>query len=112
MIRVDKIGSNCAFGAPAATCGATYTQGTDFDDRGEPLSTLGACGRPDEALPASKSAPVGPPHSRKGDALLATPMKHPPPSGGEFGRLTTIYLRLAFTGLRQVKESFEPFELF
>jgi hypothetical protein len=43
---------------------------------------------------------------------LDAPMKQPPPSGGEFGRLTTIYLRLAFTGLRQVEESFELFELF
>jgi hypothetical protein len=39
-------------------------------------------------------------------------MKQPPPSGGEFGRLTAIYLRLAFTGLRQVEERFEPFKLF
>ena len=55
---------------------------------------------------------MGPPHLRKLDALLATPMKQPPPSGGEFGRLAAIYLRLAFTGLRQVEERFEPFKLF
>ena len=34
------------------------------------------------------------------------------PSGGEFGRLAAIYLRLAFAGLGQVKERFELFELF
>ena len=44
--------------------------------------------------------------------MLATPMKQPPPSGGEFGRFTAIYLRLAFTGFRQVEERFELFELF
>ena len=67
--------------------------------------------RPGEALPGSKSAPVWPPHMRKLDAL-AIPMKHPLPSGGEFGRLSPIYLRLAFARLGQVKESFELFELF
>jgi hypothetical protein len=40
---------------------------------------------------------------RKLDARLATPMKQPPPSGGEFGRLTAIYLRLAVAGLRQAE---------
>jgi hypothetical protein len=70
-----------------------------------------ASGRLGEALPGAKSAPVGPAHLRKPDALLA-PMKQPPPSGGEFGRLTAIYLRLVFAGLRQAKESFELFELF
>ena len=49
---------------------------------------------------------------RKFDALLATSMKQPSPSGGEFSRLTAIHLRLAFAGLGQVKESFELFELF
>jgi hypothetical protein len=39
-------------------------------------------------------------------------MNQPPPSGGEFGRLTAIYPRLVFVGLRQAKESFELFELF
>jgi hypothetical protein len=68
--------------------------------------------RPGEALPGSKSAPVWPPHMRKLDALLAIPMKHPLPSGGEFGRLSAIYLRLAFARFGQVKESFELFELF
>jgi hypothetical protein len=39
-------------------------------------------------------------------------MNQPPPSGREFGRLTAIYVRLAFTGFRQVEERFELFELF
>jgi hypothetical protein len=68
--------------------------------------------RGNEGLPGAKSAPVGPAHLRKPDALLAATMKQPPPSGGEFGRLTAIYLRLVFVGLRQAKESFELFELF
>jgi hypothetical protein len=79
-----------------------------YQERGP---TASAC-RPGAALLGSKSAPVWPPHMRKLDALLATPMKQPPPSGDEFGRLTAIYLRLAFTGLRQVEERFELFELF
>jgi hypothetical protein len=49
---------------------------------------------------------------RKLSALLASPMTQPPPSDREFGRLDAIYLRLAFTGLRQVEERFELFELF
>ena len=67
---------------------------------------------PSEALPVPKSAPIGPPHLRKLNALLASPMNQPPPPGGELGRLPAIYLRLAFTGLRQVEERFELFELF
>jgi hypothetical protein len=68
-------------------------------------------GRPREESPGPKSAPVG--HAaRQLNALLATPMSQPLPSGGEFGRLAAIYLRLAFTGLRQVEERFELFELF
>jgi hypothetical protein len=67
---------------------------------------------PKEGLPGSKSAPIGPPHLRKVNALLATPMNQPGPSGGEFGRLTAIYLWLAFTGLRPVEERFELFKLF
>jgi hypothetical protein len=63
-------------------------------------------------LPGPKSAPVGPPHLMKLNALLASPMTQPPPSGGEFGRLTAIYLWIALAGLRQVKESFELFEFF
>jgi len=39
-------------------------------------------------------------------------MSQPFPSGGEYCRLGAIYLRLAFTGLRQVEERFELFELF
>jgi hypothetical protein len=39
-------------------------------------------------------------------------MNQPPPSGGELGRLSAIYLRPALAGLRQVKQSFELFELF
>jgi len=68
--------------------------------------------RPGEALPGSRSAPVWPPHVRKRGALLATPMKQPPPSGREFGGLTAIYARLAFAELRRVEERFELFELF
>jgi hypothetical protein len=49
---------------------------------------------------------------RKRGALLATPMKQPPPSGREFGGLTAIYARLAFAELRRVEERFELFELF
>jgi hypothetical protein len=64
------------------------------------------------SLPGPKSAPVGPPHLRKLNAPLASPMNQPPPSGGEFGGLTAIYLRLALAGLRQVEESFELCELF
>jgi hypothetical protein len=67
---------------------------------------------PNEALPGSKSAPVWPLHLRNLNALLATPMKQPPPSGGEFGRLTAIYQWIALPGLRQVEERFELFELF
>jgi hypothetical protein len=69
-------------------------------------------GPPGEALPAPKSAPVGPPYLSKVDALLASAMNQPPPSGGEFGRLTAIYLRIVIAGFSQVKESFELFELF
>jgi hypothetical protein len=39
-------------------------------------------------------------------------MNQPLPSSGEFGRLTAIYQWIALAGLRQVKESFELFELF
>jgi len=39
-------------------------------------------------------------------------MNQPPPSGGEFGGLSAIYLRLVFTGLGHMEESFELFELF
>jgi hypothetical protein len=39
-------------------------------------------------------------------------MNQPPPSGGEFGRLTAIYLWVPLAGLGQVKEGFELFELF
>ena len=68
-------------------------------------------GRPREESPGPKSAPVG--HAaRQLNALLPTPMSQPLPSGGEFGRLAAIYLRLAFTGLRQVEKRFELFELF
>jgi hypothetical protein len=49
---------------------------------------------------------------RKLNALLASPMTQPPPSGREFGRLSAIYLWIALAGLRQVKQSFELFELF
>ena len=63
------------------------------------------------ALPVPKSAPIGLPHTRRLYALLATPVKQPPPSGGEFGRLAAIYLWLAFTRLRQVG-SLRAFELF
>jgi hypothetical protein len=38
-------------------------------------------------------------------------MSQPPPSGGEFRRLTAIYLWVPLVGLRQVKEGFELFEL-
>ena len=50
--------------------------------------------------------------SEKLDLLLASAMKQPSPSGGKFGRLTTIHLRLVFTGLGQIEESFELCELF
>jgi hypothetical protein len=53
---------------------------------------------------------LGAPHLRF-DGLLASPMNQPPPSGGEFGRLDAIYLRSAFAGLRQVKESCKLFKL-
>jgi hypothetical protein len=46
------------------------------------------------------------------NAPLASPMDQPPPSGGEFGRLTAIYLWVALARLRQVKEGLELFELF
>jgi hypothetical protein len=49
---------------------------------------------------------------RKLDALLATPMKQPPPPGRKFCRLAAIHVRLAFAGLRQVEERLELFELF
>jgi hypothetical protein len=39
-------------------------------------------------------------------------MSQPLPSGGEFGRFAAIYLRIAFTWLRQAEERFELFELF
>jgi hypothetical protein len=42
------------------------------------------------------------------NALLATPMNQSLPSGGEFGRLTALYV-LAFAGLTQVEERFELF---
>jgi hypothetical protein len=58
-----------------------------------------------------KCSKVGPPHQRKLDALLASPMNQPSPSGGEFGRLTAIHLRLVATGLGHIEESFELFEL-
>ena len=48
---------------------------------------------------------------KKLDPLLASPMSQPSPSGGEFGRLTAIHLRLVVTGLRHIEESFELFEL-
>jgi hypothetical protein len=67
---------------------------------------------PNEALPIPKSATVRSPHLRKLNPLLASPMNQPSPSGGEFGRLTAIYLRLVFTGLGHMEESFELFELF
>jgi hypothetical protein len=67
---------------------------------------------PNEALPGPKSALVGPPHLRKLNAPLASSMSQPPPSGGEFRRLTAIYLWVPLVGLRQVKEGFELFELF
>jgi hypothetical protein len=67
---------------------------------------------PNEALSVPKSAPIWPPHMRRLDALVPTPMKQPPPSGGELGRLFAIYLSLAFTGLRHVEQRFELFELF
>ena len=60
----------------------------------------------------SRSAKVRPPHQQKLDPLLASPMNQPPPSGGEFGGLSAIYLRLVFTGLGHMEESFELFELF
>ena len=56
-----------------------------------------------EALPR-KAAPRG--------VVAALEVTSPPPSGGEFGRLTAIYLRPAFARLRQVEERFELFELF
>jgi hypothetical protein len=59
-----------------------------------------------------KSAPVGPRHLRKLSTLLPSLMNQPPPAGGELGRLTAIYLWIALAGLRQVKQSFELFELF
>jgi hypothetical protein len=65
-----------------------------------------------EALPGPKSASVRPPHLRKLNALLASLMSQPPPSGGELGRLTPIYRWLAFAGLRQAEQSFELFEFF
>jgi hypothetical protein len=68
--------------------------------------------RGNEALPVPKSAPAGPPHPSKLDALLASAVNQPPPSDGELGRLAAIYLRLVFAGLRQAKESCELFELF
>jgi hypothetical protein len=48
---------------------------------------------------------------RKLDAPLASPTNQPSPSGGEFGRLTAIHLRLVVTGLGHIEESFELFEL-
>jgi hypothetical protein len=58
-----------------------------------------------------KSTKVRPPHQRKLDALLASPMNQPSQSGGEFGRLIAIHLRLAVTELGHIEESFELFEL-
>jgi hypothetical protein len=49
---------------------------------------------------------------RKLNALLSSSMDQPPPAGGEPGGLTAIYLGLALTGLRPVKQSFELFKLF
>jgi hypothetical protein len=39
-------------------------------------------------------------------------MNQPLPSSGELGRLTAIYQWIALAGFRQVKESYELFELF
>ena len=58
-----------------------------------------------------ESAKVRPPHQRKLDPLLPSPMYQPSPSSGEFGRLTVIHLWLVFTGLGHIEESFELFEL-
>jgi hypothetical protein len=65
-----------------------------------------------EALPGPRSAPVGPPHLRELTALLPSLMNQSPPAGGELSRLAAINLWFALAGLRQVKQSFELFELF
>jgi hypothetical protein len=57
-------------------------------------------------------APRRPPNLRKPNTRLACLINEPTPSGSELGRLTTVYLWIALAGLRQVKESFELFELF
>ena len=64
------------------------------------------------AIISPKLAPVRPSQMRKLNTPLASTIGQPPPSGGEFGRLTAIHLRLTFVGLSQVEERFEPFELF
>jgi hypothetical protein len=57
-------------------------------------------------------ARIEPPQLRRLNALLPSLTKQPPPSGGKFGGLASIDLRLPIGRLRPIKERFKPFELF